>query len=342
MGAAGPEPKRPSAWPARQFPADAATTAADPATTTAARAAQATRATELGAALADLVGDPTAFAAALAAAFAELADPEVRAGQAFVAPGIGPTHGVRTPLQAALRHAFERASRRTAPAELLAVSDRLLREPEREARWFAITTLERTIARDPERTWQLLRRAAADASDWITVDILAHPYGKGILAEPYRWAEIEQLTVSPSRWERRLVGSTIATIPFVNRRLGRAPEVAAHALPLLATLIGDREPDVQKALSWAYRSMVLVDPAGTTAALDEQARIAAAYDDGQRAWVVRDVLAKVDPGVAARIRDRLAGIRRRAGAPSTSEASELADRFAGMGLGRPMPEPPLT
>ena len=301
-----------------------------------------TRATELGVELADELGDPAAFAARLSTAFSELADPEYRAGQAYVAPGIGPTHGVRTPLQVAVRKGFEKASRRASPAELLPVCDRLLREPEREARWFAISTLQRTLPPEPERTWQLLRRAAAEASDWITVDDLAHPYGKGILAEPYRWAELEQLTVSPSRWERRLVGSTIATMPFVNRRLGRSPEVAAQALSLLATLVGDAEPDVQKALSWAYRSMAIVDLPATTAALEREADTAAASDDGHRAWVVRDSLSKLAPTDAARIRERLTRVRRRAGAPATSAASELAVRFAGMGLGRAMPEPPLA
>jgi 3-methyladenine DNA glycosylase AlkD len=305
-------------------------------------AARETRATELGAALADELGDPAAFAARLSAAFVELADPEYRAGQAYVAPGIGPTHGVRTPLQVALRKGFEEASRGASTAELLLVCDRLLREPEREAHWFAISTLQRTLPAEPERTWQLLRRAAAEADDWITVDDLAHPYGKGILAEPYRWAELEQLTVSPSRWERRLVGSTIATMPFVNRSLGRSPGVAAQALPLLATLVGDAEPDVQKALSWAYRSMAVVDLPATTAALGREAETAAATDDGHRAWVVRDSLSKLDPADAARLRDRLAKVRRRAGAPPTSAASELASRFAAMGLGRPMPEPPLA
>jgi 3-methyladenine DNA glycosylase AlkD len=305
-------------------------------------AARVDRAAELGAALAGTLGDPAAFATQLAAAFAELADADYRAGQAFIAPGIGPTHGVRTPLQVALRRAFARASRRASPSELLFVSDRLLHEREREARWFAIGTLERTVDREPERSWQLLRRAAADADEWITVDTLAHPYGMGILAEEYRWAEIEQLTVSPSRWERRLVGSTIATIPFVDRRLGRAPLVADHALPLLATLIGDREPDVQKALSWAYRSLTLVDPERTAAALELEADTAAEHHDGHRAWVVRDSVKKLDPVRADRIRSKLAGIRRRADAPSTSQAAALADRFAGMGLGRPLPEPPLT
>jgi 3-methyladenine DNA glycosylase AlkD len=318
-----------------------------PGTTTGERAAailaaRETRATELGSALADEVGDPAAFAARLSAAFAELADPEYRAGQAFVAPGIGPTHGVRTPLQVAVRKGFEKASRRASPSELLPVCDRLLRQPEREARWFAISTLQRILPSEPERTWQLLRRAAAEADDWITVDDLAHPYGKGILAEPYRWAELEQLTVSPSRWERRLVGSTIATMPYVNRRIGRSPEVAATALPLLATLLGDDEPDVQKALSWGYRSMAIVDLQATTAALEREAETAANREDGHRAWVIRDSLSKLEPTAADRIRARLAGVRRRTGAPATSTAAELAGRFAGMGLGRPMPEPPLA
>lgn len=299
------------------------------------------RAMELGQALAAEVADPAAFASGLASAFRELADPEYRDGQAWVAPGIGPTHGVRTPLQVAIRRAFEQATRRTSPSELLQIADRLLREPEREARWFAISTLQRTLPAEPERTWQLLRRAAAEADDWITIDNLAHPFGKGILAEPYRWAELEQLTVSPSRWERRLVGSTIATMPYVNRRLGRASEVAARALPILGALIGDAEPDVQKSLSWGYRSMALVDLPATTAALEREAASAAEGDDGHRAWVVRDSLAKLEPEAATRLKERLAGVRRRAGAPSTSTASELAGRFAGMGLGRRMPEPPL-
>ena len=304
--------------------------------------ARTARAVALGTALAEELSDPAAFAAALHAAFEELADPEYRAGQAFVAPGIGPTHGVRSPMQAEVRRAFERASKRASTAQVLSVADRLLRATEREARWFAITTLERTLRTEPERTWQLLRRAAAEADDWITVDTLAHPYGKGMLAEPYRWAELEQLTVSPSRWERRLVGSTIATIPFVDRRMGREPHIAQRSLALLETLIGDREPDVQKALAWAYRSMTVVDLVATTAALEEQARLAVEHDDGHRAWVVRDSLSKLDPADAARIRARLVGIRRRADASSTSEAAALASRFADMGLGRRMPEPPLS
>jgi 3-methyladenine DNA glycosylase AlkD len=278
----------------------------------------------LGARLADDLHDPDALAVALREGLDGLADPEYLAGQQFVAPGLGTTHGVRWPLLAAVIRGFKQATRRDRPTPLLFVADRLFREDHLEARWFAFALLERTLAAEPERTWQLLRRGAREAADWITVDDLAHPYGTGIAAESYRWAELEQLVFSPSRWERRLVGSTIATMTHGNRRSGRGPEVVDHALPLLEQLIGDAEPDVQKALSWAYRSLAQIDRARTTEALRAQADRAASTDDGHRAWVIRDSLSKLDPGDADDLRGRLAGIRRRPGAPSTSAAADVA------------------
>jgi 3-methyladenine DNA glycosylase AlkD len=298
-------------------------------------------ATGLGRALAEDVGEGDPFATALGKAFDALADPAYRAEQARVAPGIGPVHGVRLPLLTAVRRSFERATRRESSSRLLLLADRLLRQPTMEPRWFAIGILDRTLRTEPERTWQLLRRAGREAGDWITVDTLAHPVARGILREPYRWAELEQLVISPSRWERRLVGSTIATMPFADRRAGRAPEVAARGLTILATLIGDAEPDVQRSLAWAYRSMASIDPEATTAALEAEARLAAASHDGLRAWVIRDAAPKLQPADAARLKAIVEGLRRKPGVEPTSRAAELAHRFEGMGLGRQLPEPPL-
>ena len=296
----------------------------------------------LGASLADEVNDPDAFAAALVAGLRSLADPEYLDGAQRVAPGIGAIYGVRWPLMAAIARGFRGATRDVRPAPVLFVADRLFREDHLEPRWFAFGLLERTLGPDPERTWQLLRRAAREADDWITVDTLAHPYGQGILAEPYRWAELEQLVFSPSRWERRLVGSTIATMPHVDRRRGRDPEVAAQAITLLGQLMGDAEPDVQKALSWAWRSLTAVDMGATVEALRAETDLAAASHDGYRAWVIRDALTKLDPAVAEDLRTQLAGIRRQAGAPSTSEGARTAARFGGLPDPAAFPEPPLT
>ena len=296
----------------------------------------------LGRRLAEETADPDRFAEVLRAGFAALADPEYLAGQRRIAPGIGDLHGVRWPLIEAIKRGFRHATRRERTSSWLFVADRLLREPQLEARWFAFGLIERLIVDDTERAWQLVRRAARDAGDWITIDSLAHPVGTGVLNEEYRWAELEQLVYSPSRWERRLVGSTIATIPFIDRRRGREPSVVSHALGLIRELIGDAEPDVQKALAWALRSMAGVDRAATTTFLDAEATQAATDGDGHRASVIRDALSKLDPADADRIRTSLAGIRRRADAPATSRAAETASRFGAGLLGRPLPEPPLA
>jgi 3-methyladenine DNA glycosylase AlkD len=296
----------------------------------------------LGTNLADLTPDPEEFATALRGGLRSLADPDYLDGQQRIAPGIGALYGVRWPLLAAVSRTFKAATCHDPATPMLFVADRLFREVELEPRWFAFGLLERTLASETERTWQLLRRAAREAGDWITVDSLAHPYGKGIAAEPYRWAELGQLVYSPSRWERRLVGSTIATMTHVDRRRGRDPEVARQALPLLGQLIGDAEPDVQKALGWAYRSLTVVDMPATVSALRIETDRAAATNDGHRAWVIRDVLAKLEPGTAAQLRTRLVGIRRHAGTPSTSAASQAAHQFGSLPDPTFHPEPPLA
>ena len=296
----------------------------------------------IGRDLAELTADPEAFAAALRAGLLSLSDPEYLEGQRRVAPGIGALLGVRWPLIEAIKRGFRESTRRERTSTWLFVADRLMREPELESHWFAFGLLERLIQDEPERTWQLTRRAAREAADWITVDSLAHVVGKGILAEPYRWAELEQLVYSPSRWERRLVGSTVATTPFIDRRRGREPLVARHGLGLIAQLIGDSEPDVQKALAWALRSLAVVDREAVTTFCEAEAARAAQTADGHRAWVIRDVLPKLDETRSAAIRTSLDGIRRRPGSPSTSSAAQAADRFGQGMLGAPQPEPPLT
>ncbi|MGD0861855.1 MAG: DNA alkylation repair protein [Candidatus Limnocylindrales bacterium] len=295
-------------------------------------AAHLAQATALGDRLADLVHDPDALVVAIGQGLAALADPVYADGSRSVAPGLGPVLGVRLPLMEAANKTFKRGTRKTSTSLLLDVMDRLLREELREIRWFGIWNLSRLLPTDPERTWQLLRRAALEADEWITVDTLAHPYGEGILRDDRRWAEIEQLVYSPSRWERRLVGSTLATMPYVRGVPGgRDKLVVRRGLALIGQLIGDSEPDVQKALSWAVRNLAQFDRTAVTTFVDGEALTARRTHDGHRAWVVRDSLSKLPPDDADRLRQILDGIRRQAGAPSTSIAAATAAAFLARG-----------
>jgi 3-methyladenine DNA glycosylase AlkD len=293
---------------------------------------------DLGRSLAGLVDDPGEFALALDVGLRRLADPVYAEGTRRVTPGIGPVHGVRTPLLDDVFSSLVRGLRGIAPAQLLVLADRLEREPVLEPRWLAFRLLDRTIVADPERTWQLMRRAAGRAADWITVDRLAEPYARGVLLERHRWSELEQLTYARSTWERRLVGSAIARMPFEPRDGGRAPEVARRGLGIVGSLIGDAEPDVQKALSWALRSLAIVDRAAVAVFCRREAAQAAGSDDGHRAWVLRDAVAKLDRADADAVTATLAGIRRHADRPSTSEAA--AALFIDLAAADDLPDPP--
>jgi 3-methyladenine DNA glycosylase AlkD len=300
--------------------------------TTRARALVAERLPEargLGQALADLVDDPEAFVSVLRDGLARLADDEYAAEQERVAPGSGAVIGVRWPLVHAIEKQLRRPLAEYSATSALWLAQRLATEAERELRLFAYVALERSLADDPERSWQLMRRLARGASDWISVDSLAGLYAHGLLLEPYRWAELEQLVYSDARWERRLVGSTVATIPFRLPRSRRQELRGSPGLMLIKSLIGDAEPDVQRALSWALRSWYEVDAGGVVGLLRTEAEQARADDDGHRAWVVRDALTLPahDPRLVAELRAVLDGVRRRSGAPSTSTAAAISAGF---------------
>ena len=137
----------------------------------------------LGTRLGDLVNEPDAFAMALQAGLVALADPEYLEGQKFVAPGLGPTHGVRWPLLAAVIRGFKGATRKDPPTPLLFLADRLYREPHLEVRWFAFALLERTLKADPDAHGSSSVAARAKPATG-SQSIALHPYGVGIAAEP--------------------------------------------------------------------------------------------------------------------------------------------------------------
>ncbi len=283
----------------------------------------------LGSALADLIDDPEAFTATLQEGLESLADSDYAAAQERVAPGSGPVIGVRWPLWRAVARQLRGPLAASSAASALWLAQRLVASPIRELRLFATVPLERSLPEDPERSWQLLRRLGRAANDWISVDAMADLVARGILLEEFRWAELEQLVFSSHPWERRLVASTLARMPFQVSAARRATLDPDHrGLMIIESLIGDAHPDVQKALGWALREWTRVDAQGVTALLWAEADRAAKTDDGHRAWVLRDALTAQSPDEARRLRARVARVRRRLRSPSTSRAAMVAAGFA--------------
>jgi 3-methyladenine DNA glycosylase AlkD len=285
----------------------------------------------LGEALGELIDQPEEFVAVARDGLISLADHGYQAEQGRVAPGSGPVFGVRNPLLSSVTRQLRAALNQGSAASALWLAERLVAEPEREFTLIAHACLLRSLPDDPERTWQLMRGLARAAHEWISVDSLAELYAAGILREHYRWAELEQLVYSASRWERRLVGSTVARLPYEVRRADRNRLINTPALTVVESLLGDAESDVQKALSWALRSWREVDPRGVNELIRAQADDARRTNDGFRAWVLRDALTSplTDAAFAAEIRARLEGVRRDGRAAATSRAAQTARGFGG-------------
>jgi 3-methyladenine DNA glycosylase AlkD len=289
-------------------------------------------ATELGVRLGDLIDDPAAFLSELREGLTSLADDEYRLLAEHASPGIVARYSVRAPLTDAIRKPLQHALDEASSILALQLAQHLVRADDRDVRLFALPCLRRSLAEDPEQTWQLLRRMGRGAEDWLEVDSIAELWARGVLAEHFRWAELEQLLYSEQTYERRLVGATLAAIP---RRLpGLSPEelrpLASRALEIIRLLMGDAEAMVQKSLSWAIREWSRVDAQATAELLQAEAAIAVEHRDGARAWVVRDSLAHQAPALAASLRRDLAGIRRDQDEPSTSIAAGRAARYAAL------------
>jgi len=286
----------------------------------------------LGARLAELTDEPEAFVATLSRGLARLVDPVHAHMTRMVSPGVSAEYAVRGPLLEVVRRPLHRALGEGSSATALWLAERLAREGHRDLRLFALPCLRRSLPEDPELSWQLMRRLAAGAGDWIEVDSLADVWARGILAEPFRWAEIEQLAYSRRTFERRLVGATLATIPHrltVERRAELRGGTSQGAFELVGLLMGDEQVMVQKALAWAIREWTPIDPEAAARLLEEETRRAVTLGDGSRAWVVRDSLSRQPAGLGAGLRARLEGLRRDRRSTSTSIAAIRSARFGG-------------
>jgi len=288
-------------------------------------------ATVLGQQLAELTEDPEVFLPALRVGLVSLADPAYTDMAERASPGMAAPYAVRGPLVTAVQRPLKAALREGSSISALYLAQHLIEAEDRDLRLFALPCLRRALAQDPEQAWQLMRRMGRGAADWIEVDSLADVWARGILAETFRWAELEQLIYSGHTFERRLVPATLATVPHrlpADRRNELRPESVERALDMIGLLMGDAEEMVQKALSWAIREWTRVDSEATAELLRIETIHAVHHRDGARAWVIRDALSNQPADLSTTLREQLAGIRRDRNAPSTSIAAGQAASFA--------------
>lgn len=289
-------------------------------------AAVVARARTLGRRLASHLDDPEAFHRALAQALDAVDGPDRPVALTVRGRSAGVAAADRRRFLAAIALELGGPLAAASPAVAVYLADRLARADAADVRLFALVLLRRSLSADPERSWQLLRRLAARATDLEAVDALAGLFAEGILGEPYRWAELELLVYSDAPWERCLVGLTLARLPSLVTPRSVGVVSGSRGLAMLEALMGDADEAVQASLGRALRAWRAVDRAATADFLRREAALALATGDGARARVIRAALGHPDaePTLAAELRSALAGVRRRRGAPDTSQARAAA------------------
>lgn len=282
-------------------------------------------------------GTPAALAASAAAALPETAEAArlvIEGLRSLGAPAAMDTAGSD---RLADRHADELAEvladavADDPPAVVLDLADHLVRAGDPALAVVAAALLDRALPAQPVRAWQLLRAGTRGCRTAIAADALAVPAARGVLLEPYRWAELEQLVLSPSPWERRLAAGAVAVLAASEPEGAGDPELVRRGLALVADLLGDPDPEVREGLADALRALLAADPNRATAFVAAEAATATATADGNRAAVLR----AVTPGLGtagAPIDAALTTLRADPSAPSTSRAAATAAAFSDLGV----------
>jgi 3-methyladenine DNA glycosylase AlkD len=200
-----------------------------------------------------------------------------------------------TPEIRAVRRALSRELRDMERRLVLALADRLVERDRGFDRFLAyelVTFHRQTLAGLRAAD---LRRLGRGMDSWGDVDTFACYVAGPVWRERQVGdAEIARWLRSKDRWWRR--AAVVSTIPLNSRARGGTGD-AARTLPICELALGDSDPMVVKALSWALRELAKRSP-------PDVERFLAENDERLPALVRREVRSKLCTGLKAPRRAR--------------------------------------
>lgn len=194
---------------------------------------------------------------------------------------------LRVPTLRALRREWSQRLADTPPDEVIMIGETLARA-EGGSRWFAYELVHHHRGALAALGLDDLCRLGEGMSAWHETD----PFGTLLSGVVWRTGGIEDADVlqwarSTDRWWRRV--SLVSTVALNNRARGGRGDPKRTYL-VCRILIGDRDDMVEKAMSWALRSLIHWDRRGVESFLRE-------HDEALGRRVVREVRNKLDSGL---------------------------------------------
>ncbi len=189
--------------------------------------------------------------AALAAAFADAADPERAAPMAKYMKGRFAFFGIPS---AARRTIQREVLGRWAPseAELVVFTDAAWDRPERELQYAACDLVERGAKRASAAFVDDLERWITHRSWWDTVDALANAVGAVVLAHPQVAGRMDEWIGADDIW--------LARTAILHQRRFKTATDADRLFRYCLHRAGDSEFFIRKAIGWALREYAKTNP----------------------------------------------------------------------------------
>jgi 3-methyladenine DNA glycosylase AlkD len=216
------------------------------------------------------------------------AEPEYQAGAAMVMRTQLRVYGVRVPRLREIARDWQRAHKRIAREDLVALVESLWDGESQEERTLAIELLGRYRRWIPELTWDHFDRWRRKVDNWGLTDALGtRILAPWLLADPEgRLGHLGELIADADVWSRRL--ALVATVPINRGRAGLT--IPDLALALIDRVAEERHPMITKAVSWALREITKTHPDRVAAYVEDNRDVLAAH-------VVREVGNKLRTGL---------------------------------------------
>jgi 3-methyladenine DNA glycosylase AlkD len=187
-----------------------------------------------------------------------------------------------------LRRALSRTLRDTSREAVLALAEALVARDGPADRFLGYELVAAHPACMTRLTLSEVNRLGRGLSDWVGVDCFAcYVAGPAWRTGRLSDAAIARWVRSTDRWWRR--AGIVSTVPLNARSRGGSGD-RARTLRVAALAVGDRDPMVVKALSWALRELAKRDPVAARAFL-------ATHGDALAPLVRREVANKLDTGL---------------------------------------------
>ncbi|QYK39866.1 MAG: DNA alkylation repair protein [Paracoccaceae bacterium] len=134
-----------------------------------------------------------------------------------------------------------------------------------EARVAAARLLTQARIRPDAAVWDVVAGWVPDFDGWALADHAAAAGSRRLVADPSRLDQVQDWVASPHMWTRR--AALVMTLPWTRQNHPSAQERADRdrVLGWCATLAGDRDWFIQKAVAWWLRDLSRHDPARTRA-----------------------------------------------------------------------------